>query len=185
MNWKKFEYFLNAVLYCIWLYQQSFQNFIHRIVYAVISVISKILFTREYRERFYMRQAIGLELWDKYRNDPKVGWNIGMAARNFSIFCALYPFAIALILMGVSLRYSIKLSSWTIVLVGLALMALFYIPVNKMVYNNDKYLKYFKKFKNEDISWLRKWKRITVAFCICSIMTLLGGLALTWIILIG
>jgi len=181
---RKFEYFLNAVFYCIWLNQISFQRFIHKIVSATLSPIVRYLFTAEYREKFYERQAIGLKQWNNYSNNPTVGWNIGMANRHFGFLCTLYPGALAFILMGVSLRFSVNINSWLIILVVSGLAALFYIPVNKMVYSKDRYLKYFKRFTKEDSRWLKKWKRITAAFCLCSFLIFLSGIAVAWIILL-
>ncbi len=184
MNRKKFEYFLNAVYYCIWLNQRSFQDFVQKIVFTMLSPIPKYFFPAKWREKFYERQAIGLEQWNDYRNNSKVGWNIGMANGNFGLFCALYPFSIVFILIGISLRFSIYVNSLTVILVVTGLMALFYIPVNKLVYSKDRYLKYFKKFRNEDKQWLKKWNRVTAAFCFGGILIFLGSFAIAWLILL-
>lgn len=52
-----------------------------------------------------------------------------------------------------------------------------FIPLNRGVLKNERYLKYFKKFEKKDEQWHKKWKRITIVFCLgCIILVLLGGL---------
>lgn len=51
-----------------------------------------------------------------------------------------------------------------------------YIPAYKAVFSNDKYMKYFKKFEHEDEQWHRKWKRITIIFCLGGVVTIILGM---------
>ena len=55
MNNNKFEYFLNAVHYCIWLNDMKFGDFMGRIVNTLFSPIPKYLFTKEYKKKYYER----------------------------------------------------------------------------------------------------------------------------------
>ena len=62
---------------------------------------------------------------------------------------------------------------------------LFYIPANKVVFSDDRYLKYFKEFEKMDKSWHRKWVMITWAFCVGGILAFFGGIIALFAIAIG
>lgn len=51
-----------------------------------------------------------------------------------------------------------------------------YIPAYKAVFTDDKYLKYFKKYEKEDKIWHKKWKIITIIFCIGGIIIEVAGI---------
>ena len=64
-----------------------------------------------------------------------------------------------------------------VVLIILAFpIAICYIPAYKAVFSKDKYLKYFKQFEKKDASWHKKWKWITIAFCVGSVVSTIGGI---------
>lgn len=45
-----FEYFLNAIHYCLWLGDRKFGDFVGAIVNKLLSPIPKYLFTKEYKK---------------------------------------------------------------------------------------------------------------------------------------
>ena len=54
-------------------------------------------------------------------------------------------------------------------------IGLSYIPAYRAVFTKDRYLTYFRDFATKGTVWHRKWKWITIAFCVGSIvMTLMG-----------
>lgn len=59
------------------------------------------------------------------------------------------------------------------------------IPTHKAVFNKDRYLEYYKILEKEDARWHRKWRRIMIAFCACSIVISLAGIALMLVIAIS
>ena len=59
-----------------------------------------------------------------------------------------------------------------------------YIPAYRAVFANNRYLQYFKQFEKEDEQWHRKWKRITLAFEIGSIVAIILGVGAAFFILI-
>ncbi len=58
------------------------------------------------------------------------------------------------------------------------------IKTHKMVFTNDRYLKYFKKFEKKDEAWHKKWKRRTLLFSIGSIIAFVLGIAAAFAIYI-
>ena len=59
------------------------------------------------------------------------------------------------------------------------------IPLRKLVFKDDRYLKYFKKFEKESKQWHRKWMWRTVAFCLGSLLSVAFGIYLCFACAIG
>jgi len=165
MNWNKFEYFLNAVHYCMWLNQKRFQRFVHKIVFAFLSLISKYIFTSEYREKLHKRQHIGL-----------AEWNIYTTRHWFGFLCAGYSACISFILLGLGNRLFGHLSLIVVLFLIFGPIGFCYLCVNKAIYDKNHYMRYFRKFEREDEKWLRKWSGITTLFYLGSILSFIGGI---------
>ena len=88
MTWQKFEYFLNAVLYCLWLKQNKSQEFMQNAVSALLSWISRHLFSSAYSAKFDDYKAANLKIWDEYRNNPNGGWDFIIAHNLFDFLFA-------------------------------------------------------------------------------------------------
>jgi hypothetical protein len=180
----KFEYFLNAVHYCIWLFDMKFGDWIGKYVDIILSPIPKYFFTKNYREKCYEHRVKAQKEMDKFFYDKENGFHIGRANYLFGNIYSWYPGILSFILFGVVLRFfgngNFLLSMLAIVIpIGLC-----YIPAYKAVFSKDRYLKYFKQFEKEDEQWHRKWKWTTVAFCIGSIVSGLLGMAAMWGVLV-
>ena len=50
-----FEYFLNAIHYCLWLGDMKVGDFVGAIVNKLLSPIPKYLFTKEYKKKYEER----------------------------------------------------------------------------------------------------------------------------------
>ena len=101
---QKFEYFLNAVHYCMWLFERKSQDIINRTFLSIISPIPKYLLSSKYKERFYRYQTQRMTELDKFFNDKKSGYNIGWANHWFGFFYSSYTGIIILSLLGLILR---------------------------------------------------------------------------------
>ncbi len=83
MNRSKFEYFLNAVLYCLWLRENKREYICGRIVETILSPIPKLFFTKKYKKKYYEQylpeaDAKSDELFhDKKTDSTLVGQNTG------------------------------------------------------------------------------------------------------------
>lgn len=172
----KLEYFLNAVHYCMWLNQNSFQEFVHKIVFALTSTIANNILPPQNRAKFNKQLSTGLEEWNNYRNNPQDGWNIASTNHWFGFLYSFYPCGFAFILLGLGNRIWGNLPKGFVLLIIFGLLGVCYIPAYKTVYTKDRYLKYFRKFAKEDKHWHKKWSRITTLFCIIAILSFLGGI---------
>ena len=181
MNSNKFEYFLNAIHYCLWLGDIKFGE----LVWTLLSPIPKYLFTKEYKKRYYERLAKDQKKLDKFFYDKEDGYRIGWANHWYGYFYSGYPCFISFLLAGFALRESGNLSNVLKLAISAIPIGLCYIPAYKAVFTKDRYLKYFEQFEKEDEHWHKKWKRITFAFCIGSlVVTILGILAAFAIVMI-
>lgn len=180
----KFEYFLNAIYYCIWLNEMSMGSYFRKRVNMLFSPIPKYLFTKSYREKYYERLPKEREKAVPFFNNRENGYYIGRAKHWFSYLCSGYSAFFSFLLLGIALReWSGPINTISLIVLAIPIL-LGDIPVNKAVFANDRYLKYFKQFEKEDEQWHRKWKRITLAFEIGSIVAISLGIGAAFFIVI-
>ncbi len=172
MNRSKFEYSLNAILYCIWLNKIKFTRFIRRFVNYIAYPISRLFVTKEYRKTYYKRLADRRKRIDKYYIDKKRGACIHFARFWFRFFYSGYTAFFSYLLLGITYKFFGALLFPIPIALG-------YIPAHKAVFSKDRYLEYFKLFEKEDEVWQRKWSRITTIFIIGGIIMALLGIAVT------
>ena len=180
MNNNKFEYFLNAVHYCIWLNDMKFGDFMGRIVNTLFSPIPKYLFTKEYKKNYYERLSEEQKKIDKFFYDKEIGYHIAWAHHWFGYFYSGYFMFLSFVLLGIpdGIFGGVNLIVATAII---ALpIALGYIPAYRAVFSKDRYLNYFKQFEKEDEQWHKKWKMITWVFCIGSVVFTIGGIFAMW-----
>lgn len=178
MTWKKFEYFLNAVHYCMWRRLIAHQIFIRDISTALFSRISKFLLRKKRRESNDRISEESKKLEDFYRN-KKNGFCISWTHHWLGYIYSCYPCFISFILAAIMIRIFNDFNTVVIIVVILPI-AIAYIPVKRALYKNDRYLNYFKEFEKEDDSWHKKWSRITTAFCLGAVVMTVAGVAAMW-----
>jgi len=184
MNKEKFEYFLNAVHYCLWLGEKRMGTYARKLVDFIFSPIPKYLFTTKYRRQYYVNLADGRKQVDALFNEKKGGVRVGIAHHWFGYFYSGYPIILSFILVGIALKYDSNVSGFTKLFIMAIPIGICYIPAYKAVFSGDKYLKYFKMFQKEDEQWHKKWKRITIAFCIGSVISTIIGIGAIWGVLL-
>ena len=184
MKDSKFEYFLNAIHYCIWLYKIKFGESAGRIVDVIFAPIPKYLFTKTYREKYYERLSKEQKKKETFFRNRENGYYIGRANHWFGYLYSSYFSFFSFLLMPFIFKAGGNMHNIaTLILLALPVI-LGYIPAYKAVFANDRYLKYFKQFEKEDEQWHRKWKRITLAFEIGSIVAISLGIGAAFFILI-
>ena len=169
MKNNKFEYFLNAILYCLYLNEVWSNRKIDKIVNTIIPRAMKAKFNRQQR-----KEAEDL----KYGSEA--GLSIGVANHLYGLFYSGYPSFLSFVLLGIADGGAKKLNMALVAILVAIPIGLFYIPAYKAVFSNDRYLNYFKQFKKEDEQWHRKWKRRTIAFCVGSVVFFLSGIFAMW-----
>ena len=175
MNRDKFEYFLNAVHYCLWLNEKKRGHFISKIMDTILSPIPKFFFTKKRKERFYKNIKDNQQQFDELFYGKNASFSIGWAHHWFGYFYSCYSAFIAFIVVGIANRLLGKLDMFLFLLFFGIPIGILYIPAYRAVFSGDKYLKYFKEFEKKDDQWHKKWKRITIAFCVGSIISAVAG----------
>lgn len=179
---KKFEYFLNAIHYCLWLADVRFDDFMGKIVDVMLSPIPQYLFTKKYKKKYEERLGREQKNINRFFYDKETGYHIGWANHWYGFFYSGYPVIISFIFLGFILRYTDILTPLArVVIIGLPI-GLCYIPAYRAVFSNDRYLMYFKHFEKKDERWHRKWRWITIAFCVGSVSCTVLGLLMAFAI---
>lgn len=99
-----FEYFLNAIHYCLWLGDRKFGDFVGAIVNKLLSPIPKYLFTKEYKKKYEERLVRERKNIDRFFYDKKSGYHIGWANHWFGYFYSGYPLFVSFVSGGFLLR---------------------------------------------------------------------------------
>ena len=176
----RFEYFLNAVHYCLWVADVKHGDFAEKVVNTLLSPIPKYLFTKEYKKKCDDRLLKVQKIHDKLFYDKESGYHIGWANHWFGFFYSGYSLFLSFVLLGIPDGLYGGVNE-IIALVIIALpIGLCYIPAYRAVFSKDRYLKYIKQFEKKDASWYKKWKWITIAFCVGSILFAIGGMYAMW-----
>lgn len=180
--YNKFEYFLNAVHYCLWLIDKKYGENINNI----INIVTRKLLMNKYGIKYYERIQNNKKVLDKFFYDKEDGFHVGMANHDFGYFYSCYSISIGFVLFGFiykdfnSCKYYDILSTICLVIpVGLG-----YIPAYKAVFKSNRYVKYFKKFEKKNEVWHKKWKRITIAFCVGAVVIAILGICAAFAIAI-
>ncbi|WP_027453971.1 hypothetical protein [Segatella baroniae] len=183
MKNNKFEYCMNALHYCIYkgevrLYENALNN-----TSKYLRFFSKLFGFEKWYHRVAEKNINDTE-GRKIFFDKKKSFSVGEANSTFGFLYSGYPGLFSFILGGLWYRFfEYKYPLLNAILFGLPI-GIGYIPAYRAVFTKDKYLKYYKKFEKKDASWHKKWKWITIAFCIGSWIMLAIGVAAMWGVLL-
>ena len=181
----RFAYFLNAVHYCIWRGDIRVRLFFDKIMGGFLLVFSTIFLSKRYKARLYAHVANHEKETYDYFYNKKTGFHINWAHYRLIVFYLCYSACISFLLEGILFRVFGLISPIIFGIILISPIWLFYIPANKAVFSDDRYLKYFKEFEKMDKSWHRKWVMITWAFCVGGILAFFGGIIALFAIAIG
>lgn len=184
MKYSKYKYFFNAIHYSLWVNDIRIGKIIGRVVNVLLSHISKYLFLQEYIKNYNEKLEKEQEKTENVFYNKKTGYHIGWANHWFGYFYSGYSLFFSFILGGFSIREYNHLSIELKILIFAVPIGVLYIPAYKAIYAQNRYLKYFKKFEKEDEHWHKKWKWITFAFCIGSIIATFLGICAAFAIAI-
>ena len=96
---------------------------------------------------------------------------------------ACYPMLLSFIIIGFIIRYCKEGHDIAIFMASFIPIEICYIPAYNAVFAKDRYLKYFKQFEKQDEHWHKRWKRITLLFCIGSVLMFFISLGVVTLIL--
>jgi small-conductance mechanosensitive channel len=99
------------------------------------------------------------------------------------VFDGLYSIYLSLILLIVSaVLFRITRSFLFSASVGVVCFVVCWIPLNRYVLNDKRYIKYFKEFERKDEAWYKKWRRIAVILIVLQLPVMAIGALLAFMI---
>ena len=99
------------------------------------------------------------------------------------VFDGLYSIYLSLILLIVSaVLFRITRSFLFSASVGVVCFVVCWIPLNRYVLNDKRYIKYFKEFERKDEAWYKKWRRIAVILIVLQLPVMAIGALLSFMI---
>ena len=165
----RFEYFLNAVHYCMWRNEVKFGRFNEKIADHILSPVINLCFSEKYKKR-YEQSLTDHKENDMIFYDKKSGMHIGWANHWFGYLYSCYPCCISFIMFALILRWNGYIGPVAMLLTLAVPIGLGYILAYKAVFSKDRYLKYFKEFEKKDAAWHSKWSRVTMGFCVGAVL---------------
>lgn len=172
----RLEYFLNAVHYCLWIGSIKFGDSIKSVADKIVFAMLSSLFTNRFKARFYERKHRKQAEANRFFYDEETGFHIGYAGSMFGFMYTCYFFCLSFIISASVLKAYGKLNGIADFILFAAPMVIGYIPAYKAVFAKRRYMTYFKQFKQKDERWRRKWKYITLMFCVGSCLAFAGGI---------
>ena len=170
---RKIEYALNAIVYCMWYYRVKFQEFSNQYAIKIGTIMAMCIHSAEHMEKKHPEYVANElrksdEFW-RWR-DKEHGLGISLIYDNFHWICGFYGLSLAIPLLIISELLFRDLFVFSDLRISFVVFFLgtFAIPIlaNRMVFRKNRYLDYFMLFENEDKRWLKKWRWITLAFCV-------------------
>ena len=175
MRKRKFDYYMNALHYCLYKGEVWSNYKVERQVYGLIGFLSTILGLRKYWVKRVEKLHNDKEL-KEYLYGKEWGQSISLAHHWFGFFYSGYSSFLSFVLFGAVYGILGDVNQIILIVIVALPIGLCYIPAYRAVFSKDRYLKYFKQFEKKDASWYKKWKWITIAFCIGSIAFVIGGI---------
>ena len=161
----KFAYFWNAIHYRIWLRVSSSYHFGDKYFDRFTHYLIERFKTGEEKEKAYQRLNEEKKKGEAFYKDKKAGFGVGMADDIAGGIYTAYTFFPFYFITGAVIDRLTGIPAINpIVFIPLIIVDIFVIfkPFRKAVFDNDRYLKYYKIFEKKDAAWHRKWKRITI-----------------------
>ncbi len=181
MNYQSFEYYLNAIYYCIWLKNVKFAIIVNKSCNFLLLSIIRLFLSKKYYKKFKNHIAKNIDKSYKSFYDERDGLCINVTKFDADIISAIYS-SIITVPLCLSIFIYINYNIWISIPLIIVFLYIFNMPLSKHVYKNDKYLEYFKYFKKENKQWLRKWIITTLFIFLGSLLSL--GLSIYFVFLI-
>ena len=173
----KIEYTLNVLLYFYFVWEIWSNKKIEKIFDCVLFKPIDVFVGIFNKKHTLLKRNEQRKKSQQYQNLMiRSGLSINMAKYSYIMTVAFYSIGLSVILLTV-ITPCFGWSKYIIIgiLLGGTVVALNF--CERYVFNNNKYLSYFKKFEDEDTSWRHKWARYTFYFFIGGFATMFGGIA--------
>lgn len=151
----KIEYFWNAIYYILWkwhlLHALSSANHFHKFIAPIIP------------KRFWTKAMRNPEIVVDYYRQKDRGLCHGYASIILTGIAAAYSLPIMGSICGLLTRWNIGNAAYWL---STPILVLAWYVSDKLVFKNNKYLKYFPQFEKKPKKWKYKWSLITLVVCL-------------------
>ena len=179
----KFEYFLNAIHYSMWRFGHDPKKPVEKRMGRSFSFIVNHFFSEKMRDKYYKRLNMERKNIEWVFDNKKSGFYVLRAHHFFGFFCAAYPGVISSVMAGYIIKMGLDGLNRLLLILAIAIPVIIgTIPADKAVFNNDRYLEYYKIFEKKDARWHRKWHWIMIAFCACSVVSIVASIFIAFTI---
>lgn len=179
---KKIEYSLNAIYYSLWLINIRFDKRLSSFVDDITDFLLSHLSTKEYKNAFIRNREKRKQEFDKNAFNLSDGYHINWANHFYGIACSCYPTLISFIILGLLLRIDPMIKDFVYLIIFIIPIGICYTFAYHAVYSQNKYHRYFEQFEKEDARWHKKWKKITITYCIIAQLVFVLGVITTLLI---
>lgn len=166
---------MNAVHYSIYREEVWSNKLVYKQVKFFYRFVSKYLLPPKYWKKVYKRYIQNTNGMQDIFYAKEASLSISVAHHIFGWFSAGYIGFFSFVFLGLGQRWLGALNKMQILVLIFIPIAIGYIPIYKCVFKNDRYLKFFKQFEKKDAKWHKKWKWITIAYCIGGVATSVVG----------
>lgn len=174
---QKIDYLLNAVCYFLFRFRIRAGRCFDSAFFGFFDFLGFWL-PEKLRVKYYERNAAAKESLYLSLCAKKHGIAVHFAENTLIALLIFYFFLPTGLILGILTNIYFFPPLIYLGMVGLVLYAHFWLSYKMMVFEDYRYLKYFKKFEKESKQWHRKWALITVAFCFCSLLSVAFGMYL-------
>lgn len=169
MNKSKIMYFFNAVHYMLWRREGAIHDTLYHGTENVLKKIEKKLVSEKRLKRIEAGRR-KTAWFEKYMyHDYESGVHARFSEINFVFVTSAYALIIPWIILILMLSNHHIPTEIEFGIVFFAPLMANYVYFEATMFWNCQYVKYFIEFGKTDDEWRRKWKLITIAFCVIGI----------------
>ena len=180
----RFEYFLNAVHYGIWIIKVCISKKLDMLFPKIFVPIERLIFTKRYQQKIIDGRRKYNQAIDDLFHSKMSGLCIRMADISFYTANILYFSLLSFVLSAFRLKVFGEVNKIIDFILFMFPILAGYILADRTVFYKDKYLKYFSQFEKKDKVWHRKWCFIAIVFSIGGFAAFIIGIV-TMIAILG
>lgn len=155
---------------------QNISKFVDKILFAIIP----LLLPKKISEKYLRDYKQNLNIYNTLCYNPTNGICTVVATNKFgwitASFFSPFSFILAIIIYLTGKNESINPFIFFIIL-GLPIL-IGYIPIYRLVFRNDKNIRYVKKFLKKDLAWKKYWLRASRLYSFLGLIFFILGILL-------
>lgn len=178
VNKAEIEYFFNSIYFGMFVSVCRMYGHISKIVDKIIFAVIPVLLPKKAGERYLQNYKMNLPDYNRLVFNPSEGICNSVATYNFgwitTSFFSPISLTIAVILYFTGLEEKIN-PIFNLIIILLPIF-IGYIPISRLVFKNNKNIKYVKKFLKKDTAWQSYWIKASMLYSLVGLLFLIFGI---------